>query len=75
MAEVVNLFAHQETIEDFVRREGVVCTSAVETRFGLSNLQARKALQQLAESGKIVKEEKRLSVDWGAVCQWRPSSE
>lgn len=68
---VVPLFVRQETVEEFVRREGVVNTAGVEARFGFSNREARAALQRLADSGKIIKDGRRFPVDWGSVCQWR----
>lgn len=69
VCEVVQLFAHRETIEDFVNREGVASTTAIEYRFALTNSEARKRLKALAAAGKI-KCAGRRGYDWGAVCDW-----
>lgn len=43
-----------ETLLEFVARVGVVCAENVEMRFGMSNKDARRALRELVQQGKLV---------------------
>lgn len=67
-AEVFEI--NRETLLGFVEREGVVNTSCVEYRFGLTNKEARTQLQALANAGLIIKDGRR-GLRIGAIIQWR----
>lgn len=68
MSVVAKIF--NESILDFVRREGPVTTAAVSYRFGMIDLRdARKALRNLERNGLITS--KREVFDYCAMNVWR----
>jgi Mn-dependent DtxR family transcriptional regulator len=67
MSQVITAF--EETIVNFIRREGVVSTASVACRFGLDMRDARRELNRLHKGGLITSQ--REIFDYAAMNGWQ----